>query len=400
MRQRNIFPSQALTWALLIAVALGLATSGQPVAAAEPESTPERAARLVQSLGSTEFTVREQAAVALLRLGAEAQTALEQGAQSQDAEVAQRCGEILGLVREAEAEAQLVAFTKDRDGSQGTSLPGWKVFRESVGSDEASRELFVMMHRLEPKLLRSLDGNLDEAADLLRGRTQALYRLAYQSTGVSQHLALGQAASLFFVASYPDLNVINETMAQLLTFSFQPSVKQALGEESPTKRLISRWVESTVDKDGAYYGLRLALQHDMPSGLAPALAIAQQPGVAPAGALQRPGVEPQMLQFGVMGVARFGGKENIAALAPLLGDDAVCYAQNRNGQLYTTQIRDLALASIVHLSGQKFENFGLPQVESNSQTVFNPTSVGFADEQSRTAALRTMDDWLKKHADR
>src|SRR5690606_4957309 len=128
-------------------------------------------------------------------------------------------------------------------------------------------------------------------------------------------------------------------------------------------------------------GMVLAVQYDLPEGLEPATALIKQTG-AP----------PHFLQFAILVVGRFGGKEHVGLLEPLLENSTPLVTQNFGGQKLRTEVRDVALATLVHLTQQDAKQYGL-NLEKHPQTLFDTRSIGFASEEARAAALRRWKKW-------
>jgi hypothetical protein len=67
--------------------------------------------------------------------------------------------------------------------------------------------------------------------------------------------------------------------------------------------------------------------------------------------------------------------------------------QNVGGQQLRCEVRDVALATLVHLSQQDFKEYGFAHLQKNVQTLFNTNSVGFATDAARAEALRKWKAW-------
>jgi hypothetical protein len=95
----------------------------------------------------------------------------------------------------------------------------------------------------------------------------------------------------------------------------------------------------------------------------------------------------------VMFVAEFGGKEHVGELEPLLTDTASIGSMGFNFATIHTELRDVALAAVVTLSGQSLDDYGYPYVKFFG-TAARPLSAlsahcyGFSDAASRAAALK------------
>lgn len=81
--------------------------------------------------------------------------------------------------------------------------------------------------------------------------------------------------------------------------------------------------------------------------------------------------------------------EQIPALEELLDDHAVCYKRahpQTQKLIFECQLRDVALATLMHLYGQDPKKFGFQQLQSNPQFVFQPYTIGFSSEDQRRTA--------------
>jgi hypothetical protein len=58
-----------------------------------------------------------------------------------------------------------------------------------------------------------------------------------------------------------------------------------------------------------------------------------------------------------------------------------------------SQVRDVALAVLIHLSGQELKDYGLDHIQPNSKMLFQPGTITFTDPSARTEALKKWDRW-------
>src|SRR5947209_3059973 len=101
------------TTALLL-VAITVAADPKPGQEGTPEY--EKAAKLVQQLGTPRFAVREAAAKELLEMGPLAIPALQAGTKATDEEVHTRCTALLPQVKAAEWKRRADAYLADKEG--------------------------------------------------------------------------------------------------------------------------------------------------------------------------------------------------------------------------------------------------------------------------------------------
>ncbi len=97
-------------------------------------------------------------------------------------------------------------------------------------------------------------------------------------------------------------------------------------------------------------------------------------------------------------VGKLGEKEQIAQLLPLLKDSGRVSTTRINNTTLNTQIRDVALASIIHLSGQKISEYGFDYARLTNREFLNISynCYGFSNAQKRGEALKKWQEWKEK----
>jgi hypothetical protein len=350
-------------------------------------------ARLVRELGAATFMARQHAQRALVALGVKAQPALEAASQNPDQEIRLRARGALAAIADVDFHSRLGAFLADLDGDGAHGLAGWQRFRSLVGSSPAARRLFADMQRAERDLLERVAEMPARSAALLEARCQQVETLTQDSDSNRHgHLSLGTTAALFFAASNRDVPITGHAGNCLNTLGSQNNLSQAL-HARPTgalvRGLLNAWVSRPFDHDSltGYRNLWLAMQYNLKDALEPALAL-----------IEPPAAPPHLEPFAILAIGKLGSREHIAALKPLLKDDRPIDPADRGGQKSDTQIRDVALAAMIHLSGQKLADFGFAHAKSHAFLLFNTTSLGFNDPSARTEALKKWRAWEAKQA--
>ena len=382
----------SVCWRCLLLVAAALAVQEALLAPCQAAGQPaEQADQLVRELGDASFRVRERATRQLIELGVPAKAALMQGLKSSDAEIRERCRRVLVGVLEEDYQARVDRFEADRQGAQEHDLPGWPRYRGLVGDSAAARELFVEMQRAESMLLESVTADAEAAAETLALRCEDLQQAVNRPfDDEGRPLSLGSIAAVFFVGSDSRVAVNDRVAAYLHNFSYQPALQTALGGGSkvePLKRILGAWVARNTGSNNAYPSLMLAMQYDLREGLAPALNLVRQPGN-----------QPQFLQFALLVIGKFGDKQHVPLLEPLLENSGPLFTQNASGQHLRCEVRDVALAVLLHLTGQDFKDYGLGRVQRNAQMLFNTSTLGFPTESARDAAMKKWKQWSSLHA--
>jgi hypothetical protein len=98
--------------------------------------------------------------------------------------------------------------------------------------------------------------------------------------------------------------------------------------------------------------------------------------------------KPHTRQYAVLVVAKFGANLHLPLLEPLLADDSPLAVRQVNGRQVTTQLCDVALAGLVHLSGQELKAFGFNRVQINPPFLYSISTLGFEEPERRAAALK------------
>lgn len=390
--------------------AIGQEQANEPAAAAAPNAD---ASRLIELLADDSYDVRRDAAEQLVAMGLPARRALLAGLSSSDLEVKRSCRRILADVLEADYQRRLASFINDKSGDGDHDLPGWKQFRESIGKDAASRQLFVEMQNAESGLLESYEAGQEAAADALRTRFAQVTSMIYARFNGQQRQqqpSKGTVVALMFVSSDPDLKVPNEvTESPYWNNIIQLSqLNQSLtkGGNLPECRIFGRWLLVDGTPSLMQRKLQLALQYNASEGLDLALKI-----------VEKKNNNPDMYRAtAVAAIGRFSADEASARrrLEPLLADDSVCTQQFRQVQQAPGQppkritlkleLRDVALAWLVHVTKQKQEDYYRPNAKQSFEQMkrsplyaTNIHSLYFESDEDRTKALAKWDKWAKEH---
>jgi hypothetical protein len=341
----------------------------------------QRAAKLVRKLGDSSFQVRRDATRELTNLGLPALSALRQASQDDDLEIRYRASRLFQKVRLQAHSLRLEQFLANPKSFPVDELPGLQRYRKIVGNDEAARKLFVEMQRAETELFLLLAGDPKIFEDEYNTRSiQAQYLLR---TGVQRDRATASTAALMFLATQPKITVADQAVTSICGLANYTEFRtQLTAKPSPLRRLAGHWIV-TEQAGAAQQRLLLALRNNLQEGIVLALAVLK----APANAYE--------LQYALLTVGRFGGRDHVAAVEKLFENRMVLTRSGGNGKAitYSCEIRDVALAVAAHLNGEDArKEFGFSRLTRNSQYLFNPNTAGFNDEATRTAAFKKWAD--------
>ena len=382
VRQFCILGAAALTLTILSSQRGPAAerSAGERLAAGDPIRV------LVEQLGDDSFERREQASQALSKLGVTARPALMAGSRSADPEVRSRSRRILEVLRRVELQGKLAAFIADNEGSLEHDLPGWKRYRELLGHDQPARELFVAMQRAEGDLLHAAESNPQTAAEQFASRGNELQQSMFGP--MQRQIPLGSIAALLFIGSDPAIPLSDQGALPVGNFVNQQAFNQAISAGPQVKlaeKLLGAWIRQRTESMAAYSNLHLAMRYNLKEGLPPALRLVQK------------GKDPNQLQFAVLAVGKLGTRTDAASVLPALENRAVCSSYQVNNVTISTEVRDVALAVLLHMTGQTHKDYGFERIQTNPQILFNVHTLGFEKEEQRVKALEKWQNWAKEH---
>ncbi|MBI1902994.1 MAG: hypothetical protein HYS13_17995 [Planctomycetia bacterium] len=351
-------------------------------ARARDTNSADRAAQLVKQLGDASFLQREKAAAELARLGGAARKAVEEGLASKDPEVRERCRALADHIEKRDYLARLDALEQDIHNDKDPNVPGWKQFKDWFGDDRALRGVFAGMHRAEPELMRRLDGPPEALTEMIESRAAEL-----SSDRQVRSISFQTTTALLFASLQKDAKPSADALGYLQGFVNDREFRAnwASGERGEfLGRVLARWIGHTADTAPPGPAVYIALSYGLKEGVKPALKLIDQP----AG-------QPSYLCYAALCVARFGDKSHLAAIEGLLQHEGSVAFGTVNGQV-NVQVRDVALAALVQLTGQKLDAYGFEKPEKDSATLYKLPSLLLSDT-ARDAALTKWRDWREKN---
>lgn len=378
----------AATLARAIVIGLMLVSLQQVRITAVDAADPgiSAASELVAQLGHKEFAMRERAAVKLIALGADA-AALRLGVENPDREIRYRSAKLLELVSELDLQRRFDLFKNDTDPNQDYGLPGWDSYRGVVGDSPAARAIFVSMHEDESQLLGRIQDPPRALADALSSRCD---QLRGQAMFGRVQVRLGTIATLLFLSTQNDVEI--SPLVQSVVYmacgssTFEDAVDTGPGREV-LATLTERWI-ARQPLQGITYALHLGLFNDLEGCVSRAREVMQSPVASGSDRI-----------YACLCLAKFGNSTDFPMLDGLLQDVNICAQAQVDGEVVVTEMRDLALATLVRLAKQDPKEFGFDRLVLDRRLVFNLPSLGFRDEQSRVAALESWRAYQRSQAD-
>lgn len=356
-----------------------------PAPAADPLVPPDtrtRAEELVRALGSPAFADRDRATRELRKLGRLALPALVAARRDDNPEVRMRAGWLLPTAESDAVRVRLEAFLADEDGTGTHDLPGWPQFRRVAGTDRPARELFAEAVRdpLSRALLATLGG---APADAAGGLTAAVGGLAAAGPEQASPTLIGRAVVARRLQMYgqygpqqarggaadpPDLSALAalllaeglttersapQTGTQFYTIGLfdQRAAGEAVGGSGrfgpAFRRLTVHWLDTRDAPNSVMNAFRLGTRLRLPAATQARYAarVCNFPGLS---WLER------LSAIAALGQSR--ETQYLPALAKNFTDQSAL--PRRGGAGEAIQVRDIALAAAVQMTGQDPAEYG------------------------------------------
>lgn len=344
------------------------------------EPTPDE---LVQALGSPDFNEREIANERLLSLGLDAKASLDAGVESTDREIRYRCLRILAILEEKDFVQRLQAFENGQPSPDGQELPMWPAVRARFGEDLPIRKLFAEMTREERELLAAGAKGAEALEPVF---DQRLADVQFE-LNAGQAMQLGTAAAFLLAADVENFkpkqyhfNAMNALWHQQ---AFRSGIESGKTRDM-LRELASDFIVQMYGPD-AYMGLHWSMQCDLPRGAELARKTLDNE--------QNP--QEHVTQHAMLTLAKFGTEKDIVHLEPFFDDDATLHQNEEKGRTRETQIRDLAAVVAIYLLKRQPEEFGFGRPIPHPTVVFNSSTIGFFDPESRKKSFAALEAYRK-----
>jgi hypothetical protein len=356
--------------------------------AASAEPDPVRVAALVKQLGAPRFIERQMATESLSSMGLAVAGPIKAAVDDPDPEVRFRARQILRVIRHVDRQRLINAFIDGVDVDADAQLPGWQQFQQIAGHEGNPRQLYVAMLEDEWEFLDEVYQNDPQVASgLVAARIMSLEVASRTKRPVS----VGSIAALLLVASREDVELANHANLMSLCYrstEFDAAIRTGQAKESLRAllgHLISRGSDGPADP---YLTQRFhfSLYYDLKEGLGPARQVVSE----------RLGI-PHVRQYALLVLGKLGDEHDEQLIENLLDDPGVVTSHHPvNGKRITTQVRDIALAVLIHRHGRKFADYGLGEIKQNPTTLLQLTTVGFVSDEERERAIQL---WNKTQAE-
>ena len=389
MNQTSKNPFLTRTMLALLLALSATANSQEPSAVGQINTEQsEEVEKLILRLGAGGFVERQKAMQRLIEIGGPSIIGLQRAMESPNREVRFRAAKVLELVKDRDFERRLQRFLRAED--QMIDIPGWTTLRQIVGEEGDARRILVEMHRAEPKIMRLLEVAPKTVARLVSERTHQIQRTPQNLLG---KLSSANMAAILLATKLDEVTLSDLNMRYVASLMSHQLFSKELVTRDPQKGYIPlrgirpdmfrKLVASVLlDLKGTalQIGLSVALRYDISEGL-----------VAADRALKDNNLPCHVRQYALMLYGKFGKPTHIERLMRLLDDTAFCgTTQTVDDVKYSTQIRDVALATIILIAKADHKEFGFDRIRLSGSS-FSLNTIGFADDDTRLISKKA---WL------
>jgi len=343
-----------------------------PLNAAEPESPSD----LVKALNDDSYHTRETAEKKLLRLlarqeGGTESPLLMDALQHESMEVRHRARSILQKLERQSFDEQLLRLADPHCAADSISLPGWKCYFPIAGQDSAARLVFERLSHRFPTTLRAIH---EQKALVGFDSDFDPYRISSEDVDRWIIVLLSDQAAATRGASDLSHRIINALCSS------------GLGPRSSTtndtiilRRLVTGWVMAHRHIATPREHLLIAMRYQA-YGLANEICER---------VLSNHQASPSSQVVSLLVAQTLQRSDLDAHLRRRLDDDRTAHVWQLIASRQTrirTQIRDVALALLLHRQGIDPREVGFTELQADPLLVFRDHSLGFASDESREAA--------------
>jgi hypothetical protein len=205
---------------------------------------------------------------------------------------------------------------------------------------------------------------------------------------------VNDVAAVMFAAQHPKARVQSDRLQLVTSLLYGQNIQGALSGKNGAvvheglRTLVTSWMRSQVDIQAQMQSLYLCQNLELKEGVLLARDLLKSGRLQPHGR----GVACSL-------IGRLGTRENIPDIAPLLSDSAhMNNFQVRPREMGTVQVRDVALAILVHLTGQSHKDYGFGFATAGQAFQVGSTyNMGFLAEDKRLEALKKWDAYAQEN---
>ena len=355
----------------------------------------DKARELVKLLGDNKYRIRAAAEKQLVSLGMASLAALKEGENSSDVHVADRCRSLQPTIRSLTLQKRIENFlTNTKDPEITKSLPLAESFLKITGDSKEARELYSHAYQASPELFESVLNNPAKAQVEFTSFCQDANTKMMRQQGIDFRIAqrmitLTDVITYFIVTHELAERKISVNNGHGYVFMNSVNLPENLGRSDATGAAVKKLFLAYIDKEKQVYMIQRALQIAAEAKMNETLPLVLK--------LVKDKDTPNYTRAQVaLMLLKLGSKDNLKDVAPLLEDKTVVGNFGINNVQGQVQIRDVALAVSIKLSGQKMSDYPFDVMKGNDDIIhLSYIYCAFTGEKSRNAAFEKFKDSQK-----
>ena len=382
VRPRVALGGVSLWWvgALLI---LSLLIPFRAARADSPQKTldPAQIADRIARLRAPSFRERLQAEEECRKTGPAALPALNEALKSPDPELRRRAQQLIELIEVDGVGESIDAFLAP---GSTTTLPGWSLVDDLIVDSPEFRAAYADILRGNTQLIRAL-AHPNLISDELQ---RQLNSVGMNAGSGAQGISIASTSALLLMLIHPEANY-TEDLATRTGNVIRSGVIQGNNPTPPgqlLQALATRWI--VLPKAGAaYVRLDIAMRLKLPEAVSPAVEMLQQK------------TNQHQLSTAFVAIIRFGGGAEMSVVEGMLSDSFELNSGRgpNNQKNQSTQLRDLALATLIEMNKLDPAQFGMGALNRDSDRLVNSVLVSFESDAQREAAFEKWSAWSGKN---
>lgn len=366
-------------------LALGILSSVRGDAPSLPAQQRDQASAWVKDLGSKSFRAREEATRKLFELGRAGKVILEEGLKSNDREVRRRCETLLELANRSDTELALAAYMEKKDSAGLLKLPSFKRFTKLVGEDDGTKRMFVDMYCAEGTMLAEMDKDPKAFGPKFTTHCQQIQQNMYTPWGQANPISHARVLALLFMGMDQTAATDLQSFWAINNLFYQQPVQQGFRDHPASRKMLVSYLETRSNPSTVQQVFYIARTMQLKEALPIAVKAVQDKA-------SQGFVRGQAILF----IGSMGGRENMKDLEALLTDKTNLGSMNTGTMQITVQMRDVALAGLIQLSGQNVQDYEFPYLKQfrgyKGPDNLPPQYYGFQDEAGREAVFKKWKD--------
>jgi hypothetical protein len=340
---------------------------------------PPQIGEWIQQLGDESYEARENAYRDLAALGLEAKPELLAGMRDKDPEIRWRCARLWEAVREKDFQLRAEAFLNDPDASDKHQFPGWDRYRTLFGTSSTARQTFLSLQQEELLLWEEYANASDASPPRFLERCRQL-RSALEDRQRRSKIARGTALTVLLLTETYESMISAEDRRWMSELWNLTAVVDIVQSDETWESFKSQWFSGTRDPRPAFERLMARLGN----GRDEVIPIARE-------LLQDQAIPSNQKQFALLALANSGLPEDDILVQGFLNDASVIDTYFSRGKVIKSQLRDIALATLIVRAGKDPAEFGFKYLREDDRTLFAPSTLGFQADDERRAAF---EKWL------